>query len=60
MYYTVKVIGYVDTFEGIEIEELRTYRINLPDGMTVHEWFETIAQKDLGHFYPTSMESYKE
>lgn len=60
MHYDAKVLGLVDIIDGVAIEELRTYWIELLDSMTIQEWFATIAQKDLGHFWPTLLISYKE
>lgn len=60
MEYEIKVLGYMDTINDINIIEVKTYRVFLPAGMPVEEWFESIEDKQLGDFYPTSMESYKE
>lgn len=57
--YTIKVVGHVDAVNGVDVDEIRTYWIALPQDVTVPEWFETIKHKDLGHFCPMYLDSYR-
>lgn len=59
MHYDVKVMGTVDTVDGVDIREIRTFRITLTDGVTVYDWLDTIKRKDFNHFRPVFIESFR-